>query len=53
MSPAGMSYAQGRGVAKDESKAVHWWQAAAAQGVAEAQYNLGLRCFRDSFAQRV
>jgi TPR repeat protein len=39
---AGVHYAQGRGVAKDESKAVQWWQAAAAQGHAQAQFNLGL-----------
>ncbi len=51
---AGVSYAEGRGVSKDESKAVQWYGAAAAQGHAQAQYNLGLcdGCC-DSFAQRV
>jgi TPR repeat protein len=39
---AGLSYAGGRGVARDESKAVQWWQAAAAQGDADAQLNLGV-----------
>jgi TPR repeat protein len=34
-------YADGRGVAKDESKAVSWWTAAAEQGVARAQFALG------------
>ncbi len=34
-------YAEGRGVAKDEAKAVQWWAAAAAQGDADAQFNLG------------
>jgi TPR repeat protein len=32
----------GQGVAKDESKAVQWWQAAAAHGLAQAQFNLGI-----------
>ncbi len=36
-----MKYARGQGVAKDESKAVQWWAAAAAQGHVEAQFNLG------------
>jgi TPR repeat protein len=36
----GVSYAEGRGVAKDESKAVQWYEAAAAQGLAQAQLNL-------------
>ncbi len=39
---AGVQYAEGRGVAKDEAKAVQWWQAAAVQGHAQAQFNLGL-----------
>ncbi len=39
---AGVSYDAGRGVVKDESKAVQWWQAAAAQDNAQAQHNLGL-----------
>ena len=34
-------YAAGRGVAKDERKAVEWWQKAAKQGDAVAQHNLG------------
>jgi TPR repeat protein len=38
----GMRYAQGRGVAEDESSAVQWLQAAAAQGHAQAQFNLGM-----------
>ncbi len=38
---AGACYLEGRGLAKDESKAAQWWQAAAAQGHADAQYNLG------------
>ncbi len=38
---AGVMYAGGRGVEKDESKAAHWWAAAAAQGIALAQFNLG------------
>jgi TPR repeat protein len=29
-------------VTKDESKAVHWYEAAAAQGDADAQFNLGM-----------
>jgi TPR repeat protein len=40
----GICYSQGQGVVKDESKAAHWFAAAAAQGHADAQYNLGL-CF--------
>jgi TPR repeat protein len=39
---AGMSCAQGRGVVKDESKAVQWYAAAATQGFAHAQFNLGM-----------
>jgi TPR repeat protein len=35
-------YESGRGVAKDASKAVEWYAAAAALGHAKAQYNLGL-----------
>ncbi len=38
----GVSYAQGQGVAKDESKAAEWFAAAAAQGHADAQNNLGM-----------
>jgi TPR repeat protein len=39
---AGVCYDQGRGVAKDESKALKWWQAAADQGLAQAQVYLGM-----------
>jgi TPR repeat protein len=47
----GVLYDSGQGVAKDESKAAQWFAAAAAQGHADAQYNLGM-CdrARDSFA---
>jgi TPR repeat protein len=38
---AGVRYDEGRGVTQDKSKAVQWYAAAAAQGHAEAQYNLG------------
>jgi hypothetical protein len=37
----GMCYKWGDGVPKDESKALCWWTAAAAQGRSPAQYNLG------------
>jgi hypothetical protein len=46
---AGVSYDQGQGVAKDEAKAVQWWQAAAAQGFAQAQFYLGTCVCVDSF----
>ncbi len=51
---AGVHYAEGRGVAKDEAKAVQWWQAAAVQGYAQAQLKLG-KCVGccESFAPRV
>jgi TPR repeat protein len=42
---AGVLYAEGRRVAKDKSRAVQWWQAAAAQGHAQAQYSLGTSAF--------
>jgi hypothetical protein len=35
-------YYRGEGVPKDVAKAVEWWQKAAAQGDANAQYNLGV-----------
>jgi TPR repeat protein len=35
-------HTEGRGVAKDESKAAQSYAAAAAQGHAAAQYNLGI-----------
>jgi TPR repeat protein len=38
----GVSYDEGRGVAKDQSKAAQWYAAAAAQGFAHAQFNLGM-----------
>ncbi len=38
---SGVCYDQGQGVTKDLSKAAHWFAAAAAQGVAQAQFNLG------------
>jgi TPR repeat protein len=34
-------YAFGKGVLKDDKQAVYWYQKAAEQGLAEAQYNLG------------
>jgi TPR repeat protein len=39
---AGVCYADGLGVSKDEAKAVEWYSAAAAQGHAQAQFNLGM-----------
>jgi TPR repeat protein len=38
----GVSYANGLGVRKDQRKAVLFWEKAAAQGLAQAQYNLGM-----------
>ena len=35
-------YAKGQGVRQDYFKAVEWWQKAADQGDAPAQYNLGI-----------
>jgi TPR repeat protein len=35
-------YGSGRGVPKDEAKAVQWFQKAAAQGHAEAKKHLGI-----------
>jgi TPR repeat protein len=35
-------YANGKGVLKDDKQAVYWYQKAADQGLAEAQYNLGV-----------
>ena len=35
-------YATGRGVPKDDAKAVKWYRLAADQGYARAQYNLGV-----------
>jgi hypothetical protein len=39
---AGVCYDRGQGTNKDEAKAIHWYSAAAAQGVAQAQHNLGI-----------
>ena len=38
----GWMYANGRGVAKNETEAVNWYRVSAGQGHASAQYNLGL-----------
>ena len=38
----GLMYAEGRGVAKDETEAVRLFQQAAAQGYAMGQYGMGL-----------
>ena len=38
----GFIYAEGRGVTKDDAKAVEWYQKSAAQGNACGQCNLGL-----------
>ena len=38
----GVMYATGRGVPKDDAKAVKWYRLAAEQGYARAQYNLGV-----------
>jgi len=35
-------YETGDGLPKNDAKAVHWWTKAAKQGVADAQYSLGL-----------
>ena len=35
-------YAEGQGAARDYAKAVQWYQRAAEQGDAAAQYNLGM-----------
>ena len=37
----GAMYAQGRGIPKDLSQAVDWYEKSASQGVPEAQYSLG------------
>jgi hypothetical protein len=36
-------YANGEGVAQDNAKAVEWYQKAADQGHARAQFNLGVK----------
>ena len=35
-------YAKGRGVRQDDAEAVRWYRQAAAQGLVQAQYNLGV-----------
>ena len=35
-------YVNGRGVRQDDAEAVRWYRQAAAQGVVNAQYNLGV-----------
>ena len=35
-------YAYGRGVRQDDTEAVKWFRQAAAQGLTQAQYNLGI-----------
>ena len=35
-------YVQGRGVRQDDAQAAQWFRKAAEQGVAQAQYNLGV-----------
>ena len=37
----GLMYANGEGVPEDARQAEYWWRKAAAQGLAEAQFNLG------------
>ncbi len=41
----GVMYVQGEGVPKDDAKAVKWYQKAAAQGHADAQFNLAAMSF--------
>ncbi len=48
---AGICYEHGQGVTKDEAKAAHWYAAAAAEGVAQAQFNLGM-CARAQLLDR-
>ena len=38
----GSLYAEGKGVPKDDAKAVHWYTKAAKQGDASAQYMVGV-----------
>jgi TPR repeat protein len=40
----GTMYANGKGVLKDDKQAASWYQKAAEQENAGAQYNLGLQC---------
>ena len=41
----GCCYNGDHGFARDPAKAVKWWRMAAAKGVADAQFCLGLSCF--------
>ncbi len=43
---SGVCYHNGEGLSKDWSKAAHWFAAAAAQGYAQAQFNLGTQRHR-------
>ncbi len=45
---AGAMYAKGKAVTQDDAKAVQWYAAAAAQGYAEAQFDLGTTHFSSS-----
>ena len=37
-----MSFDKGQGVAKDDAEAIKWYRLAAAQGIAQAQTNIGV-----------
>jgi TPR repeat protein len=39
----GIAYAFGKGVLKDDKKAMYWYQKAADQGQAQTQFNLGVK----------
>jgi TPR repeat protein len=41
MSDLGFMYSKGQGVPEDHKEAAKWYQLAADQGLAKAQYNLG------------
>ena len=38
----GKMFAEGRGVAQDETKGANWYRKAAEQGLADGQYHLGV-----------
>jgi TPR repeat protein len=42
----GVKYATGVGIPRDQQLALSWFRKAADQGIAEAQYNLGLAYFK-------
>jgi TPR repeat protein len=44
----GLMYSTGDGVGRDDAQAQHWFDRAAAQGYATAQFHLGRRCHRAS-----